>query len=93
MNQPNKVMLHLEREGDMLAYLGVYETLEDAKKAALSVEMMYEGCEVIAFLHDKTYMLVDDWEDITEDDNEGQPDWEQEWEDFGETYDDEPNYI
>lgn len=25
--------------------------------------------------------------------DEGQPDWAQEWEDFGEVYDDEPNYI
>jgi hypothetical protein len=26
-------------------------------------------------------------------DDDGQPDWAQEWEDFGEVYDDEPNYI
>jgi hypothetical protein len=25
--------------------------------------------------------------------DEGQPSWEQEWEDFGEVYDDEPAYI
>ena len=30
-------------------------------------------------------------EDELEDD--GQPNWEQEWEDFGEVYDDEPTYI
>ena len=30
-------------------------------------------------------------EDKTEDD--GQPSWEQEWEDFGEVYDDEPTHI
>jgi len=29
--------------------------------------------------------------DFTED--EGQPTWEQEWQDFGEVYDDEPNSI
>jgi hypothetical protein len=28
-------------------------------------------------------------EDITEDDHDGQPTWEQEWEDFGEVYSDE----
>lgn len=25
--------------------------------------------------------------------NDGQPSWEQEWQDFGEVYDDEPNTI
>ena len=25
--------------------------------------------------------------------SDGQPDWEQEWEDFGEVYDDEPNTL
>lgn len=25
--------------------------------------------------------------------NDGQPDWAQEWEDFGEVYDDSPEYI
>lgn len=25
--------------------------------------------------------------------NDGQPSWEQEWQDFGEVYDDEPNYL
>jgi len=25
--------------------------------------------------------------------DDGQPSWEQEWQDFGEVYDDEPNYI
>ena len=25
--------------------------------------------------------------------DDGQPDWAQEWEDFGEVYDDEPDYI
>ena len=32
-----------------------------------------------------------DCADIPEDD--GQPSWEQEWQDFGEVYDDEPNTI
>ena len=30
------------------------------------------------------WLLTDDWEDISED-NEKQPDWQQEWEDFGES--------
>jgi hypothetical protein len=32
-------------------------------------------------------------EDYDEDEHDGQPDEAQEWEDFGEVYDDEPNYI
>jgi hypothetical protein len=32
-----------------------------------------------------------DEDEVQEDD--GQPSWEQEWEDFGEVYDDEPTYI
>lgn len=31
--------------------------------------------------------------DVPEPDDEGQPSWEQEWQDFGEVYDDEPTYI
>jgi len=31
--------------------------------------------------------------DHLDDYDEGQPTWEQEWQDFGEVYDDEPNYI
>jgi len=34
-----------------------------------------------------------DEDELDELDNEGQPSWEQEWEDFGEVYDDEPTYI
>ena len=41
-------------------------------------------------------MLLDralDEIDFRFDADDGQPDWAQEWEDFGEVYDDEPNYI
>jgi hypothetical protein len=50
------------------------------------------GCEVIAYQGEKMWLLTNEWEDISED-NDKQPDWQQEWEDFGEVYDDEPNYI
>ena len=85
------VKLQIEREGEVLADLGVYQTLDDAKKAALNLEFLYEGCEAIAYQGEKIWLLTDDWKEITFD--EGQPDWQQEWEDFGETYDDEPNYL
>jgi len=33
------------------------------------------------------------WYEDEQDYNDGQPTWEQEWEDFGEVYDDEPTNI
>ena len=33
------------------------------------------------------------WYEDEEDYDDGQPTWEQEWQDFGEVYDDEPNSI
>ena len=48
----------------------------------------------------KTGMTPTEWNELfgeeeDEEDNydEGQPSWEQEWEDFGEVYDDEPNTL
>jgi len=41
-------------------------------------------------------MLLDralDEIDFRFDADDGQPDWAQEWEDFGEVYDDDPTYI
>lgn len=89
----NKISLHIEKEGQILADLGWYSTLADAKEQAESIGVLYEGCEVIACQGDKTFLLTDDWEDITEYEDEGQPTWEQEWEDFGEVYSDEYNGI
>ena len=89
----NKVSLHLEREGQVLAHLGWYSNLDNAKEQANSIGFLHEGCEVIAYQGKKVWLLTDDWEDITEDEDENQPDWQQEWEDFGEVYDDEPNHI
>jgi len=89
----NKISLHIEREGQILADLGWYNTLADAKEQADSIGVLYEGCEVVAYdINNNVWLLTDDWEDITEN-FDGQPTWEQEWEDFGEVYSDEYNSI
>jgi len=41
----------------------------------------------------KVSLIANRVQTIMEKEDEGQPDWEQEWEDFGEVYDDEPNYL
>ena len=44
----------------------------------------------------KTGITPSEWEEnfgTSEEEDDGQPSWEQEWEDFGEVYDDEPNTI
>ena len=88
-----KLSLCLEREGQEIAHLGWYNSLDDAKEEAEALGMITEGCEIIAYQGEKVWLLTSDWENITEDEYDGQPTWEQEWEDFGEVYDDEPNYI
>jgi len=89
----NKVSLHLEKEGQLLSHLGYYNNLDDAKEQADSIGLLHEGCEVIAECEGRAYLLTDDWEELTDEYEENQPTWEQEWEDFGEVYDDDPNYI
>lgn len=89
----NKISLQLEREGQVLAHLGYYSNLDDAKEQAESIGFLHEGCEVVAYdSNNNVWLLTDDWEDITEN-FDGQPTWEQEWADFGEVYNDDPNYI
>jgi len=41
----------------------------------------------------KLALIANRVQTIMEEQDEGQPDWQQEWEDFGEVYDDEPNYL
>ena len=48
-------------------------------------------CEWIAHETDGDFVVCP--ECSAEWDDDGQPDWAQEWEDFGEVQDDEPNYI
>ena len=53
-----------------------------------------EGCDDCQWLANETdgeWLICDECADVMADD--GQPDWAQEWEDFGEVYDDEPDYI
>ena len=88
-----KLSLCLEREGQEIAHLGWYNSLDDAKEEAEALGMITEGCEIIAYQGEKVWLLTSDWEDITENQDEGQPTWEQEWEDFGEVYSDEYNSI
>ena len=89
----DKISLCIEREGTLLSHLGFYKSLDDAKEEAESLGMITEGCEVIAYQGEKMWLLTSDWEDISTDQDEKQPDWQQEWEDFGEVYDDDPERI
>jgi len=41
----------------------------------------------------KVALIANRVQTLMEERDEGQPDWQQEWEDFGEVYDDEPNYL
>lgn len=53
-----------------------------------------EGCDDCQWLAVETegeFLCCDECAHDLADD--GQPDWAQEWEDFGEVYDDEPDYI
>jgi len=67
-------------EGEMI---GQFDTMEDAQEAGQAqVDEYYGSFEVAEYDPDNLADLFDDEYDFEDD---GQPSWEQEWEDFGET--------
>jgi len=92
---------------DALIRQGVIEGSVEQTRQTIAVDPYYEELTravLVATLEEyfistlpdshKVALIANRVQTIMEErDYEKQPDWQQEWEDFGEVYDDEPNYL
>ena len=92
---------------DALIRQGVIEGSVEQTRQTIAVNPYYEELTRAVLLASLEENSISSWPDshkvalianrvqtiMEERDDEKQPDWQQEWEDFGEVYDDEPNYL
>lgn len=75
----------------MNVYKITYLDYVEAENEEQAKDILLEQLSMDVRRDDASAFNIELSEDKIKDD--GQPSWEQEWEDFGEVYDDEPTYI